>query len=116
MLGEGVKLVFKVTQDKRNNKVLALLSSIFGCGKIYNQTSKGGSQDFMITGLGDITEKVIPFFVAHSLLGAKLKEFQDWCKVAELMQNKDHLTKDGLERIRSIKLGMNFNRAQREDD
>lgn len=118
VLGEGVKLVFKITQDKRNNEVLALFSSIFGCGKIYNQSasSKGGSQDFMVTGLGDITEKVIPFFLAHPLLGAKLKEFQDWCKVAELMQNKDHLTKDGLEKIRSIKLGMNFNRVQREDD
>nr|AMX22310.1 LAGLIDADG endonuclease [Cryphonectria parasitica] len=101
VLGEGVKLVFKITQDKRNNEILALFSNIFGCGKVYNQSSKGGVQDFMITGLGDITEKVIPFFLAHPLKGAKLKEYQDWCKVAKLMQNKEHLTKDGLEKIRS---------------
>nr|YP_009262122.1 hypothetical protein [Chrysoporthe deuterocubensis]AMX22197.1 hypothetical protein [Chrysoporthe deuterocubensis] len=111
VLGEGVKLVFKITQDKRNNEILALFSNIFGCGKVYNQSSKGGVQDFMITGLGDITNKVIPFFLAHPLKGAKLKEYQDWCKVAELMQNKEHLTKDGLEKIRSIKLGMNFKRT-----
>nr|YP_009262057.1 LAGLIDADG endonuclease [Chrysoporthe austroafricana]AMX22132.1 LAGLIDADG endonuclease [Chrysoporthe austroafricana] len=110
VLGEGVKLVFKVTQDKRNKEVLELFSSIFGCGKVYNQSSKGGVLDYMVTGLGDITEKVIPFFMAHPLKGAKLKEFQDWCEVAELMQNKAHLTKDGLEKIRSIKLGMNFKR------
>lgn len=111
VLGEGVKLVFKITQDKRNSEVLALFSSIFDCGKVYNQSPKGGVLDFMVTGLADITEKVIPFFLAHSLKGAKLKEFQDFVKVAELMQNKAHLTKDGLEAIRSIKLGMNFKRT-----
>lgn len=111
VLGEGVKLVFKITQDKRNKEVLALLSSIFGCGKIYNQSPTGGVIDFMITGLGDITGKVIPFFLAHPLKGAKLKEFEDFTKVAKLMENKGHLNKEGLEEIRSIKLGMNFKRT-----
>lgn len=110
-LGEGVKLVFKITQDKRNSNILELFSDIFGCGKVYNQSSKGGVQDFMITGLGDITKKVIPFFLAHPLKGAKLKEFLDFVKVAELMQNKAHLSKEGLEEIRCVKLGMNLKRA-----
>lgn len=54
--------------------------------------------------------EVIPFFLAHPLQGAKKKEFADFVKVAELMKLKAHLTKDGLEQIRSIKLGMNFKR------
>lgn len=131
ILGEGVKLVFKITQDKRNSDILALFSRVFGSGKVYSQSSKGGVLDFMVTGLGDITGKVIPFFLAHPLKGAKLKEYQDFVKVAELMQNKAHLTKDGFpsgtyvskaysrsprgslceEEIRSIKLGMNSQRT-----
>lgn len=110
VLGEGTKLVFKITQDQRNRELLELFPSIFGCGKLYNQNSKGGVVDYMVTGLGDIINKIIPFFIAHPLMGAKLKEYQDFVEVAKLMENKAHLTKDGLEKIRSIKLGMNFKR------
>ena len=31
----------------------------------------------------------------------------DWCKVAELMKNKQHLTAEGLKQIKKIKAGMN---------
>lgn len=110
VLGVGVKLVFKITQDQRNKELLELFPSVLGCGKLYNQNSKGGVIDYMVTGLGDIVNKIIPFFIAHPLRGAKLKEYQDFVKVAKLMENKAHLTKDGLEEIRSIKLGMNFKR------
>lgn len=110
VLGEGVKLVFKITQDKRNQGVLALFSTIFGCGKIYEQTRDGFVLDFMVTGLKDITEKVIPFFLEYPLKGAKLKEFQAFMRVAELMKNKAHLTKEGLAEIWSIKNGMNQRR------
>jgi len=75
VLGEGVKLVFKITQDKRNSDLLASFVEIFGCGGIYNQSksSSGSVIDFMVTGLSNITDKVIPFFLAHPLQGAKKK-------------------------------------------
>lgn len=65
----------------------------------------------MVTGLIGITENIIPFFLAHPLQGAKKKEFEDFVKVAELMKNKAHLNRDGLEKIRGIKFGMNFKRV-----
>jgi len=37
-------------------------------------------------------------------------DFADFCKVAELMKNKAHLTQEGLEEIRQIKAGMNTRR------
>lgn len=66
--------------------------------------------DFMVTGFSNITDKVIPFFLAHPLQGAKRKELADFIKVAELMKLKAHLTKEGLEQIRTIKDGMNTKR------
>lgn len=111
VLGEGVKLSFKVTQDNRNSALLAGLVGIFGCGAVYSQSKHTGTvQDFMVTGLSHITDKVIPFFLAHPLQGAKQKELADFIKVAELMKSKAHLTKEGLEKIRAIKQGMNFKR------
>jgi hypothetical protein len=38
-------------------------------------------------------------------------DFNDFCKIADLMQNKSHLTPDGLEQIRQIKSGMNRGRV-----
>lgn len=111
VLGEGVKLVFKITQDSRNSDLLARFIEVFGCGAVYSQSKvKGNVQDFMVTGLSHITDKIIPFFLAHPLQGAKNKEFMDFVKVAELMKLKAHLTKEGLEEIRIIKSGMNFKR------
>ena len=112
VLGEGVKLVFKITQDSRNSTLLASFVKIFGCGAIYSQSKNTGNvQDFLVTGLSDITNKVIPFFLAHPLQGANKKELADFIKVAELMKLKAHLTKKGLEEIRTIKSGMNFKRT-----
>jgi hypothetical protein len=103
VLGEGVKLVFKITQDSRNSDLLASFVEIFGCGAISSQ-SRSCSR---FHGHSHITDKVIPFFLAQ---GVKKKEFADFIKVAELMKIKAHLTKEGLEEIRGIKSGMNFQR------
>ena len=109
-LGEGVKIVFKVTQDLRNKEVLAMFESIFSCGKVYKQSPSAKVYDFLITGLSDILKHVIPFFLSHPLEGAKHNEFLDFIKVAELMKAKAHLNEDGLEQIRLIKSGMNRGR------
>jgi hypothetical protein len=37
-------------------------------------------------------------------MGIKYKDFEDFCKVAKLMQNKAHLTEEGLNQIRQIKV------------
>lgn len=103
-------MVFKITQDSRNNDLLTNFVKIFGCGAIYSQSRSGNVQDFMVTGLSNITDKIIPFFLNHPLQGAKKKEFTDFVKVAELMKLKAHLTKEGLEQIRAIKSGMNYQR------
>ena len=57
-----------------------------------------------------IIEKIIPFFNKYPILGVKYLDFLDFCKVAQIMKNKNHLTKDGLEKIKLIKTEMNRNR------
>jgi len=110
VLKEGVKLIFKITQDKRNSDLLVRFVEMFGCGAVYNQSNSGNVLDFMVTGLSDLTDKIIPFFLANPLQGAKKKELADFIKVANLMKLKAHLTEDGLAQIRAIKLGMNTKR------
>lgn len=110
VLGEGVKLVFKITQDSRNNELLNKFIDFFRVGKVYRQSPSSKVFDFMVTGLTDITKYVIPFFLDYPLEGAKRKDFESFIKVAELMKSKAHLNKEGLEQIRLIKSGMNSKR------
>jgi hypothetical protein len=61
---------------------------------------------------GDILNKIIPFFNLHQIQGVKSSDLADFCKVAELVNNKAHLTLSGLEEIRKLKGQMN---KKRED-
>jgi hypothetical protein len=58
----------------------------------------------------DIIDIIIPFLNKHPLLGVKSKYFEDFCKGADLIKNKIHLTEEGLNQLRLIKTGMNINR------
>lgn len=57
-------------------------------------------------------EKIIPFFQKYPILGVKSLDFEDWCRVAKLINNKVHLTKEGFKTIRKIKAGMNKGRIK----
>jgi len=80
------------------------LVSYLGCGYI---SERGDIVDFHVTKFEDIINKIIPFFEKYPILGVKSENFKDFCKVAELMKNKEHLTEKGLEKIRLIKSNMN---------
>lgn len=58
----------------------------------------------------DNYDKIIPFFVKYPIQGENFKDFEDFCKVAELMKTKGYLTEKGLNEIRTIQKGMNRGR------
>jgi LAGLIDADG endonuclease len=97
-----------VTQHIRDAELLKELISSFNCGYYKVSTNKGG--DFIVTRFSDISTKIVPFFEKYPILGSKSKDFYDFVKVAELIQNKAHLTADGFEQIKQIKSGMNRGR------
>jgi hypothetical protein len=45
-----------------------------------------------------------------NLQGSKFMNFQDFNEVVKIMKVKGHLTKEGLEKIKGIKAGMNTSR------
>lgn len=55
-------------------------------------------------------KKIIPFFRKYPLHGTKRLDFEDFCKIIELVKNKEHLTNKGIEEIIKIQSGMNRNR------
>ena len=69
------------------------LITYFNCG--YCEKAKDGMVYFKVTKLTDNYEKILPFFSIHPLYGVKATDYQDWCKVAELLKIKAHLTREG---------------------
>jgi hypothetical protein len=59
----------------------------------------------------DLAEKIIPFFSKYQIQGTKHLNYTDFVSVIELMKEKKHLTEEGLDKIRTIKAGMNKGRS-----
>lgn len=81
----------------------------FGCGYYYAHSNQNVG-DFVVTKFSDINEKIIPFLGKYPILGIKGLDYEDICRLAELIKNKAHLTTSGLEQIKKIKARMNRNR------
>lgn len=76
------------------------------CGSYYS-SSNSEIGNYIVSKLSDITEKIIPFFEKHPILGVKCLDFKDFCIASELIKNKAHLTELGLNQIKKVKAGMN---------
>lgn len=106
-LGEAVMLQFQLVQHSRDESLIRSISAYLDCGRI---TVLTGLVHLHVTKFTDLIEKVIPFFLEHSIQGIKSQDFQDFCLVAEIMKEKRHLTIEGLNEIREIKGRMNSGR------
>lgn len=105
----SVSLRFYITQHSKDEPLLRSFISMLGCGKYFKQSTKSGI--YTIYTLSDINGKLIPFLNKYPIYGVKALDFLDFCKLAELILNKTHLTLKGLENIKEIKNGMNKNRV-----
>lgn len=105
--GFQVILRFQLTQHVRDEQLMRSLIECFGCGNVY---FNGEAVDFIVEKFSDIETKIIPFFNKYPIVGVKSQDFQDWCFVGKIMQDKEHLTQDGLDKIIKIKAGMNKGR------
>ena len=80
-----------------------------GSGKIYKYPGKSAIS-LSIVDFKDITDILIPFFNKNSIIGIKLYDYLDWCKIHSLMLSRSHLTVEGIDSIRKIKSSMNTGR------
>lgn len=107
--GFQVQLIFQITQHSRDERLIQSLISYLDCGKLV--TSSDNKVQFRVEKFMDNFDKIIKFFDNHKIRGVKLDNFKDWCIVAKLMKDKDHLTPEGVNKIMKIKTGMNKGRV-----
>jgi len=108
-IGYQVQLRFRIGQHERELKLMKLLIKYLGSGSIYKNTNTL-VVSLTISKFLIINKTIIPIFKENPIHGVKYLDFIDFCKVANLMKEGKHLTIEGLELIRSIKLWINKGR------
>ena len=89
--GLNVRLRFIVSQDSRDEQLMKSLITFFDCGRC--EIANDGMVYFCVTNFSDNYVKILPFFSKHQLVGIKAKDFEDWYKIASIVQTKAHLTR-----------------------
>ena len=107
--GTSVQLQFSITQHSRDEKLMLKLKDFLKCGFL-KYSKNQPLVIFVVTRLSDIQNIIVPFLEKNTLQGIKYKDYLDFVQIMRMMVNKDHLTIQGLHKIKEIKSGMNDNR------
>lgn len=104
-----VTLTFNVAQ--RDRTVIALFKRYLGCGRI--QERSDGVHYFVVASYRSIGERVIPFFNRFVFLSASKKHnFSVFCKIARIMEEQRHLTKEGMDDVVALREQLNPGRGR----
>lgn len=61
----------------------------------------------VVSKFNDITDIIIPFFDKYPIHGVKSLDYINFKEIALLIKEKDHLSIEGIEKIKRIKSNMN---------
>lgn len=95
-----------LTQHEDSLELLEAIKNYFGCGYLtYNK--KRQEYNYIINSMPKIKEKVIPHFEKYPIKSAKLISYKKFKEVVLMMENKEHLTVEGLAKIIEIAYSQN---------
>ena len=116
-LGWQAQPEFSVVQAERSADVLDELQRFFRCGHVSRNVRHDDHREdmvrFGVRSLGDLRQRILPFFEAHPLRTVKRHEFRRFATVVRLMSTGAHLTGEGLTEIARIASTMNHRRPSR---
>ena len=103
-LGYQVLPEFRVVQHSRDKLLLTKLKDFFGFGNVV--VNHGDRLEFRVRGSENLNV-IIQFFQKYPLQTSKQNDFKLFAQVIHLMNNKKHLTEEGLGNIAKLASKMN---------
>lgn len=96
---------------EKDAKILHELKKFFVCGSVYFQKDKRRNHQncyrYEVANRNDLEKIIIPFFKRNSLkLRSKKSDFEIFCRILKMVQNKEHLNGSGLRKIYILKQKM----------
>lgn len=99
------RLYFQLSLHKKDENILELLKDNLKVGKIYK--SRPELYELQVSSIKDI-KLIIEFFDKYPLITQKFGDYLLFKKAYELMNNKQHLTNDGLLKLIALKASSNW--------
>ena len=96
---------FTVVQHERDVKLLYALKAVFGCGVV--RRNHGERMAYRVRSQQHLLERILPFFEKHPLKSRKRQDFLKFRRILRLMERGDHLSEEGIAKIREIAGEMN---------
>lgn len=109
-LGWQVLPEFRIVQHEKDEKVLYLIKKFFCFGDVkINRTDHHGTRkEFRVRGIKSL-KKLIDFFRKYQLKTSKKDNFEIFSNIIHKMNDKEHLTRKGLDEIALLISQMNRN-------
>ncbi len=93
---------FHVSQNPGGKNVLEGFKRRLKCGYLkpnHSKNPKDRSWVLIVKDRKDLKEKVVPFFQQHPLCSHKNADFAIFTKVLKIIESKEHLTREGFNKI-----------------
>jgi hypothetical protein len=103
-IGWQVLPEFRIVQHKRDIDILHKIQKTLGIGQVTR--NHGDRFEVRVRGIQNL-KKLINFFYKHNLQTTKKENFELFCQIIDLMENKEHLTQEGLNKIALLASSMN---------
>jgi LAGLIDADG endonuclease len=102
--GWRVKLIFTIAVHQRDRTLLELIKTSIGAGQIYKH-----GKDSIVLRVSSVKDLlvIIDHFERYPLITHKVADYILFKRVLELMNRKEHLTLEGLNKVVAIKASMN---------
>jgi hypothetical protein len=102
--GYSVEAVFKIHLDQKDLALLKMIQSYFGVGNIYKLAK--GSIQYQVSSVKELGV-ILDHFDKYLLITKKRGDYLLFKQAFNLIQNKEHLTPEGLRKLVAIKASMN---------
>ena len=84
----------------------------FGCGRVRSKGPKSSVWTYAVDSLRGLESAIVPFFERHPLMVTQ-SDFEAFAVIVRSMRKKEHLSRNGFERLVRLAYGMNANGRQR---
>lgn len=105
-LGFQVLPEFTVVQHQRDVQLLYGMKAYFGCGMV--RGNHGERLGYRVRGHSNLLTRIVPFFERYQLKSVRKRvSFERFRRIVLMMERGDHLTAEGLSKIRAIAATIN---------
>jgi hypothetical protein len=110
-VGLEVRPSFSLSLNEKDLDLLKDLQAFFGCGWI-RESRSDRTYKYEARSIKDLSSMILPHFERFPLRGYKAKSCAGFSRVCRMIEQGDHLQRDGLREIVDIAYQMNFGKRR----